>query len=584
MRRSWLIQFVTVVVPVAAWCDEIRPSFLMFSDPALQVPASRRLPDAELTALWRQALQRPEVDYQRLAAESITRAHQMGYPGVDVARPELLHVLTEKESHPIAVVAAALALIELNARDAAEPLFQTAQQRGGDVAFRIEPVLAKWRYEPAYSMWRARLGNADARRRELLLAVESAALVRDVEALPLLTEIVRAPDRPTDVRQAAARATGVIAESGLESLAAELTAGSSPPLVNRLCAVALLAQHKSEAVRSQLIGLARDPEPTVAAAALETLLAIDAQLVLPLAEEALQSQDAKVRSGGVSAYVALPSPERLERLTRVLHDPHPDVRGRAREGLFTHASQEEFNALIRNSATAVLAEEEWRGQEQAALLLAALDHKPAAPRLVELLESKKPQVMVAAAWGLRVLADPETIPSIMDKARRETEERSIARPEHFLAHDQLLAHLFEALARMNHTPARPIMQKYIPKSISMGDYSRGTAVWALGHLQNGYPDDTLAAVLMERAKDYGGMPPDTELVRRMSSISVGRMKAVSQLAECRKLMDEMPDGDIVDMALRWTIHELTGEDVPQPEPPLRTDGIWFLTPLSKKAN
>ena len=348
--------------------------------------------------------------------------------------------------------------------------------------------------------------------------------------------------------------------------------------------MALLARHTSDAARSQLTSLARDVEPTVAAAALEALLSIDPQLVLPLVEESLQNRDPKVRQSGVKAYLALPTPERLERLARVLQDLHPDVRSRACAGLFGHAKQDEFGPLIRERVTQVLAENDWRGQEQAALLLAALDHKPAAPRLVELLESSKPQVMVAAAWGLRMLAVPDTVPKLLDKARRETAGRMDGSLTDFAAHDLLLAHLFEACVRLDHTPAIELMKPYIPKSISMGDYSRGAAIWALGHLQHGYPDDQLAKALMERAKDFGGMPPDTELVRRMSSISVGRMKAVSQLGECRTLMDQMPDGDVVDLALRWTIHELTGEAVPQPEPPVRKDGIWFLSPLPKKAN
>lgn len=584
-RWRFGLVILALAAPVAVRGEEIRPSFLMFTDPELIVPAPRRVIDAELIALWRQALQRPEVDYQRLAAEAVARAHRLGCPGMDAARPELLQVLTAKESHPVAVKAAALALIELGSRDTAPVLFQAAQQRGIDLAFHVEPALAQWKYEPIYSVWRTRLGDANSRRRELLLAVDGAGLVGDVEALPLLTNLVRTIDRPADVRLAAARAAGIIAPSGLESLAAELTAARSPQLTDRLCAASLLAQHTSDAAQSQLMNLARDAEPAVAAAALQTLLAVDAQRVLPLVEELLKNPDAKVRLAGVEAYVVLPNTERIGRLVRVLLDRHPDVRGRAWEGLFAHAKTDEFGTRIRDLAGQLLAEDDWRGQEQAALLLAALDHRPAAGRLVELLESPKPQVMVASAWGLRVLAVPETAPALLDKARRETELRiNKTWPDDAPAHDLLLAHLFEAFVRLDYVPAAEIMRRYVRKDFGMGDFSRGAAIWSLGHLQHGTPDDRLAAELMERAKDYLGMFPDTELVRRMSSISIGRMKALSQLGECRTLLDQTADGDIVDQALRWTIHELTGEAVPPPEPPIAHDGPWFLTPVRKPMN
>ena len=61
--------------------------------------------------------------------------------------------------------------------------------------------------------------------------------------------------------------------------------------------------------------------------------------------------------------------------------------------------------------------------QQAALLLGKLVHKPAANRLVELLDSPRPEVMIGSAWGLRKLAEPATIPGILDKIRRQTAER-----------------------------------------------------------------------------------------------------------------------------------------------------------------
>ena len=113
---------------------------------------------------------------------------------------------------------------------------------------------------------------------------------------------------------------------------------------------------------------------------------------------------------------------------RLLDDPHPAVRGSVREALYALAQRPDLGDSIRQVATQVLAGDRWRGLEQAALLLAALDHKPAAPRLVELLEFGRPEVGVAAGWGLKKLAVPETLPAMLDKATRQTAARKALSP------------------------------------------------------------------------------------------------------------------------------------------------------------
>ena len=57
---------------------------------------------------------------------------------------------------------------------------------------------------------------------------------------------------------------------------------------------------------------------------------------------------------------------------------------------------------------------QWRGLEQATILLTLLDHKAAAKRMVQLLPTDRPEVAVTAAWGLRNLADPDTLQPVVD--------------------------------------------------------------------------------------------------------------------------------------------------------------------------
>ena len=557
--------------------DEIRVSYLMGTDPLIQIPPiTWRLNDG-LIPLWRQALARPEAEYQLRVSESVARAHSEGLDGMDAFEPDLIRIVSAESTHPAARFAAARALIVLDARDAAESLFQASRDFGGEFRMLIEPALARWDYRPPRALWLQRLANPRTGRRELILAAECAAQVHDPDALPQLLEIARRPEGPADIRLATARAAGQIADSGLEDHAAEFTAAASGSIVDRLCAVALLTRHSSPAARQKLIQLAGDAEPSIAAAALELLLAIDPELVLPLVESTLESFDANVRLRGAEAYIALPTPDRISVLANVLDDPHPEVRETVCEALYEHAAQPELDAAVRESVVRVLERESWRGQEQAALLLAALDHEPAAPRMIELLESDRPEVMIATAWGLRVLAIPETAPALLDVADRQTVAR-LAGEVDALAVDIQVAHLFEALGLLEYQAAGSLLRRYVPKSLDYGEDSRGAAVWALGHLHAGEPDDELAAQLMGRVTD-NGIPPELEIVQLMSIVSIGRMQATSQLSALRGRIGPTVDHGVWDYITHWAIQQMADDEIPLAPPVVVIRDGWFLEPL-----
>ena len=105
-------------------------------------------------------------------------------------------------------------------------------------------------------------------------------------------------------------------------------------------------------------------------------------------------------------------------LAELLDDPHPQVRRGTRTALLEVAQQAGQGEAVRRAATRLLATERWRALEQATILLTILDHKPAAPRLVELLRCQRPEVFVTAAWGLRKLAVPETLPEQLGEIER----------------------------------------------------------------------------------------------------------------------------------------------------------------------
>jgi HEAT repeat protein len=347
--------------------------------------------------------------------------------------------------------------------------------------------------------------------------------------------------------------------------------------VNRLCAARLMARHGYDA-HKLLAELAVDAEPAVAFAALSRLIEIDPHLVLPLAERSMQNADPKVRQCGADAYVLLPDPQRVAVLARLLDDVHPAVRGSVRDSLYQLTQRSELDEPIRQAAIAMLAGDRWRGLEQAALLLGALDHKSAAARFVELLDFDRHEVGTASAWALKKLAIPETLPAMFDKARRNTEVRKTNLPIDGL--DAQTAHLFESCGQMRYAPADPLLRQYIPKNYSMGERSRSSAIWSLGWLHAGVPDEQMAAQLLERANDTAGVPPEMLLVRMASVVTIARMKTISQIAGLRNITGNTISPTPFGMSLRWALIELTGEQIPEPAPPSGGKSNWFLEPLT----
>jgi HEAT repeat protein len=300
--------------------------------------------------------------------------------------------------------------------------------------------------------------------------------------------------------------------------------------------------------------------------------------VLPLLQESLRNADANVRRLGIEACLALPTPERIALVAALLDDPHPDLRRRVRDGVFQLAHRPELDVAVREAGLRVLGQDGWRGQEQAALLLGALDHEPAAGRLLERLEATRGEVAIAAAWALKALAIPETLPDVLVDVTRRTDAR-IQAPPPFPVFDEQVAHLLELLGELRYAPAEPLLRRHVPKNFSYGLLSRGAAIWGLGLLHEGQPDEELAAQLNERLHDLDPFNPEAPLVRQMSAITIGRMKAASQMASLRTLLGPVVGVDPVSFAIRWAILNTTGEALPIPDKVVQYRTDWFLQPL-----
>jgi HEAT repeat protein len=569
----------------------------MYRSPELAKRPEIRVFPKGLGPLWLEALRRPEADQQCQAALTIALAHRYGIKGLESAVAPLLEVLERQDQHPSVRLAAARALIELDAREAADRLFPLAESGERDLRDLIEPALAHWDYQAVRAVWLERLASrrlpAGQASDGFLLAVQGLGVVREEKAVGPLRDLVFSHEVSSPVRLEAARALGTIRRAGSEKEARQLLANLSPfpsptgggarggVLDDRLAAASLLRHHQGDEAIRLLQELATDAEPAVAVVALARLVEIDPKLVVPALGRLLASYDAKVRSYAIEVLFRQPSAEHIRLLAGRLNDPHPNLRVKARKSLRELAAKAEFHEPVIEQGMKIAAGADWRGQEQAAILLTQLDHKPAAGRFVELLDCDRPEVMVTVAWGLRRLAVAETLPGALKHFqivyRREVNHEVVPgrRPVSRNVVDQQLCQLAQFFGLSRYRPADAVLRKMIPRPanpqapVPVGQETRAASIWALGLIYEGQPIRHLVQAFEGRVRDIGGfmIPPEDYRVRSMSAIALGRLKAKDALETLRSFYARKATGWIsLNDACGWAIQQLTGEIMPPPDP------------------
>jgi HEAT repeat protein len=590
MRTAPLATLVILVPLPAAGADVIDSP--MYRDPELVLPKVVRTFPAGLADRWLAALDRPEADVQAHAAAAIALAHERGMSGLGPAIGPLTRLL--ESPSPAVRAAAARALVALEARDAAPALLKLTTT-DPEVRSTVEPALAKWDYRPARAVWLERLNDPPPFRRAHVLAMSGLAAVKEEKAADPLRAIVLSDRHAGSHRIEAARALGVIRAAGSEADAGKLMGDSSSHGVPvRLAAAALLRNHSGDTAVKLLQSLARDPEPAVAAVALSRLVEIDPKLVVPLLPTVFASPGADVRALGVEALSKLPSVENAKHLRARFHDMHPEVREKARRGLRAYADQPALREVVIAEAMRALASNDWRAQEPAAILVGQLGHRPAAPRLVELLRSDRPEPAIASAWALRVLAVPDNLPAVLNHVRlRHGQLRSNGRnaglrgftPEQL---DAQLTQLVQFLGAAKYKPADSELRSLFPRFLQsgkppafspVGPETRAAAIWSLGTLHAGDPAAGLVGPIEDRLTGDGPMGRDDERVRRMAAAALARMKAKDSLMALQtESGDGRPTLDPAALACRWAVAELTGEPLPPPGTYELPQRDWFLVP------
>jgi len=585
-REMWVgVLIVAASVAAMAVCDTAGArdpmpyddlDSLLDLDPYLPIPPIRRIFPQDVVPLWNEALRAPEADLQRRAAGTIAYAASLGMKGLDVCSGNL-QALAKDGQQPIVVrLAAARALVELDDVQSADAVWAVYEAAGADRASFLVRPLARWQHPGARAYWLHVLADDNASSRHVVQAADGLGALQESSAKQFLLARLLDAAQPAPVRLAAARSLAEIDRSGLLPVAQQLAYRGGPlTSLDRLLAAELLQEHTGPEVVQFLVELTSNPaEPAVISSALKRLSVLDLRRVADLAPGLLTHPDSSVRRPAVLAVSRFPSQPHIELLAPVLQDPHPELRVLARQALQTFATEHGFEQPVIEAAMKVLAGEDWRGIEQAARLVAVLDHKPAAARLVEVLEMPRGEASITAAWALRKLAVRDTLPDVLRHASRGPQPGEGDRLQEY---DLRVSQLVQLFAVCNYREAEPQLARLIPKNLTTPE-ARAAAVWTLGHFYANQPDNPYVDRLVERLSDVQSQPPEHDRVRQMCAVSLGRMKAASALNTLRHFYkaegSNMPTG----LACGWAIQQITGEPhTPASQIYLYRQG-WFLTP------
>ncbi len=565
----------TVLSPAVA----VETQWIMYHDPVLPQAVMQPNYPPGLPELWSKALELPARDLKRRAAAAVTLGNQSGVPGLEATAEPLMKLLQQPDLEPTIRLTAVQALVQLEAQQAADLLFQQLRDGNLDMAELVEPALARWKYAPMRQPWLARLEQPIEVRRWHILAVRGLAELNESAAQPRLLQLSQDRNTPVNVRVEAAIALGKIQSSGLENVARSLLADKSPTaFLDRLVAVRLLAHHRGAEAEQLLTEIAADPQPSIQACALESLFQINPDLILPLLDVAIASHDANVRRWAAETLIARATPDRTVSLLALLNDPDPGLRRHVCHGCVELAKDPALHEAIVSHSRDLLAGNDWRGQEQATLLLVSLDDKSIANRLLELLEVERPEVHTTAAWGLSRLEVPETLAPILEIFERKcaswgSGQRSISQT------NVQLSHLAQAMGQMNYMPADQALRKLVPKTAPFDTNTRGAAIWALGRLYADNPEETLADMLIARVLDINSMIPEDPHVGAMAAVALGRMKAAPTLPGLQNVGFGRGLQSEVGYACAWAISQITGQPLPDLPPIMVNEIIWFLIPV-----
>lgn len=551
---------------------ELEPLFIV---PPLAMKYDLRFP-AFFDRILRES---DDPELLEVAARSVARMLRENLvrdvPSIAVLQQHLADPTTDSVAH-----ACALALVEADARESAELLLKASVRGNDEIRLVIEPALAHWKFPPALELWAARLKEPFATQTSVRLACEGLAALQAKDQLNDLTTLMLNPSESFGKHFAAASAIAKLDPAHALQQALPLMKGD---IANRLLATALLT-NSDPACLTELTRMCADSEDGIASAAWAAVLRID----LPRLQEHLPTgrihRDAMIRIAAARVMRAFPNPERAAWLNELVSDRHLEVRNVARQMLVQVAGDD---AELKTQIVAAAADkirgtpDDWQGIEQSLLILGQLAADQFGEDCLRLINHPRSEVRVTGAWLLHLFPEASLTERVVARIlENEAKMKTPPAGEDFdyeaLSLQQM--HLYQYAGLTRQTSLQPIFVSNFPKNAPGIPEKRAAAMWALGLLNEARNDKDLAAQFVSRMNDRDGMPPEWIIVRRMSVMAVGMMRATDSADQIQRAYDVDAVDTLIPNAARWALPLLGKVQPPEPEPPSEIVGGWKLVP------
>ncbi len=571
---------ILLLIPAAqmvACAEERIPQLISLTDTAPRIPLVE--PVAVLPDTWQMqwiaALNSPEEDLRRECAEALIQEVRRGNHSLEAFHQPLTDALNHSAIEEVRLTLAS-ALIALNVSGADSVLAEAARTGGLRAQMLIEPALVQWKSSVLKDDWLERLkAPLDISPLQLVFAANGLAVLEAADAVAPLQQIVLDRNHIRfDARLAAADALGHLAQDGLVDTARVLLDDTSPEgFSSRLIAVRLLAGHHGPACEEILLQAVRDQHPLVAAAAVEQLTQLAPEKIHPLLPELLHHSEPNVRRFSAQSLMNTPSESAVSIMGNLLSDRHPDVRQWARTQLLLLFQEDDLQHAVIQTVHRILAGDDWRALQQAAQLAGTVHDRESSRRMTELLDHERSEVRVTAAWALREMAVPDTLPGVHQWIRKVLKPvagglSGQGTGKVSPADDAALGFLFELIGRQTYSEAVPELIICVPKRFDIGPRGRSAAIWALGLLFEDQPEPRLVRELLSRAGDTSRQIREHAIVRATAAVSLGRIGDPESVEPLRAAMKEMTPGNRIYESAKWAVGRITG--TPQaPTPPRR---------------
>ncbi|MBL8815446.1 MAG: hypothetical protein JNL58_05415 [Planctomyces sp.] len=517
----------------------------------------------------------PEI--VEIAALSLGRIAREKLGDISSSLDRLRTILAETND-PRIRHACALALIWADDSSSADQLFKQVTASNDSLRLAVEPSLARWKYMPAVELWMSRLNQPLESVNSVRLACAGLAALNAKEAVPALLQEAANPENSYARRSAAAQAVCAMSPEDTVDPAKKLAAGS---IEDKLLTITFMNNTQPESIQT-LASLCLDPSQAVAASAWTTLFEQNRESLVSIIPHGKAHTDAVVRMTAARVMQKFPSAQHTTWLREMLSDFHLEVRNVARQMLVMVAEADPaLREQIIGECAAVIAgnPEDWQGIEQSLVVLAQVRSYTHSTACLTLLKHPRSEVLVTSAWLMELYPDAAVTEPVV--ARIQELDGVFANPPGGIDYEAVglqMAHLIHVAALLRQQSLRPLFEKDFSKAAPGGLPKRGASMWALGLTHEFQDDADLSQKFKGRIEDRNTIPPEAEIVRRMSVTALGFMNSRSMIPVVEDAYKVDSPSSVIPGAARWALPILGAPEPPPVKPLVFGVGGWKLLP------